>query len=288
MSNYNTYQIQAKEYLDISVDTNTNDLTFGSSCTFTQGITMSSLDVENLTVNSTLTTDNLSVSGTIGATGTSTFYGTVNTNDGLNVSSGMKIQSGGIGVTGTTTVYGTANFSGTSNFYGEVFAYDYLIGTVPYYYVSVNNATNTYTSITNGYSIVYEMAANSYESASKGLTYYTSGGSQASYFQPTNSGIYLMTFMCRIKDADNADNPSIEPYIYSRTSSAASWILSTSQPAFAATNQSVNASALYLNYTQPIYVPSGGDTNIDLRAYTTSGTFNISWGTFSLTFVSAL
>ena len=286
MSNsYNTFQKQAQTYLGI---TGTTSQLYATNLYLAQGITASNIYGTINGLDDTFSGYGISLTNSDNtlylSKSTVEIENTLQVDDTINVESGgINVESGGINV-----VSGGLGITGTSVFYGEVKVHNYLLGLVPYYYVSVNNASDTYTSITSGYSIVYEMAANNYEYIYNGLSFYTGSGAQAAYFQPINAGIYMMTFMCRLKDGDNANNPSIEPYIYSSTSSPSSWVVSTTQASFAATNQSVSPSGLYLNYTQPIYVPTASNTRIDLRAYTTSGTLNISWGTFSLNYVSSL
>lgn len=245
----NTFQTQAKDLLGLTADRTT---------LYLDG---------DLTVSG-----NISLGGSTGATGSSDLtVGNLTVNETSTLTGAVSMEAG-MGCTGNAT------------FYGQIRGRSFLFGVMEYLYLAVNNVNDTWTVCTPNESIIYAMNASPYESSSNGISISGSGG-DATYIQPVSAGMYMMSFFARLKDGDGGETPGVIPCIYARDQPASFWYLASNTPQFCAT---VNGTQIMINYQQPCFVPSGGDTRIDLRAYVTNGFFNVIFGTFYIQYVSSI
>jgi hypothetical protein len=246
-----TFKRSAEQYLGISSD-----------------LTNTTIDATTVFVSNDLVVNgSISSGGATGATGSGDF--TVQGDLTVQQSTFLK---GGLGCTGTAT------------FYGQINGRSFLFGISPYLFISVNNASNTYTAVSNQESIFYAMINDEFESSSNGLVLQGSGATNT-YIEPNAAGVYVLSFFGRLKDGDDGQNNGVVPYIYQRDLSPASWIVSATEPQFMGTLYGTRCS---INYEQTILIPSAGDTRVDLRAFTTAGTFNIAFASTLFRYVSSL
>ena len=249
----------------------------------TSDLTNTTIDATSIYVTGDLTVTGTITSGSTGATGSGDFEVTGDLIvDQYSYLKGPVEMEAGMGCTGNAT------------FYGQIRGRSYVSGIFPYFFVSVNNASGVYTDVASGgginESIIRAMYLDAYELSFNGLDLEGSGGTD-SYIEPTNAGIYMMSFMAVLKNGDVAQRNAVIPYIYPRDNSPASWVITTNTPSeesFGGFAINGDANQACIQYNQMVYIPTGGDTRVDLRAIVISGTFNIAFGSFSLTYVSSL
>lgn len=238
-------------------------------------------DLTNTTVDATTVyvTGDLQVTGSISSGGST---GATGSGD-LEVTGDLIVDQHSY-LDGKVNMANGMGCTGNAEFFGQVRARGYLFGIMEYLYLAVNNANSTYTAVGNAESIINAMDGASYESSSNGITI-SGSGVNGTYIQPVAAGMYVMSFFARLKDDDVDQVNGVIPYIYARDLSPASWIVSTNQPQYVG---ALYGGRITINYEQLVYIPSGGDKRVDLRASTESGTFNIAFGTFGFRYVSSI
>lgn len=159
-----------------------------------------------------------------------------------------------------------------------------ISGIVSYFFLAVNNATGTYTAVSDSESIIEQMSLDQTQFATDGIPY-TIVSPTNTYLKPSKAGLYQLTFNARLKDADQDQVNGVIPYIYADGDAPASWIVSTGEPQYIG---GLYGDRCTISYSQPILVETASGTRIDLRASVESGTLNIAFGWCLFKYISAL